>query len=53
MPIMVMVRLSAHMHFVFLQNFVKSSLGRRFPKDLTFYGQLLQKIKVNTIAGER
>ena len=43
-------RLSAHTHFVFLQNFVKSSLGRRFPKGLRFCGQLLQKIKINTIA---
>ena len=46
------LRPSAHTHFVFLQNFVKSSLGRRFTKDLRFCGQLLQKIKVNTIAGE-
>ena len=46
------LRLSAHMQLVFLQNFVKSSLGRRFTKDLRFCGQLLQKIKVNIIAGE-
>ena len=46
------VRVSAHRQFVFLQNFVKSSLGRRFTKDLRFCGQLLQKIKVNTIAGK-
>ena len=43
---------SAHRHFVFLQNFVKSSLGRIFAKDLRFCEQLLRKIKVNTIAEE-
>ena len=46
------VRVSAHRHFVFLQNFVKSSLGRIFAKDLRFCEQLLRKIKVNTIAEE-
>ena len=46
------LRVSAHRHFVFLQNFVKSSLGRIFAKDLRFFEQLLQKIKVNTIAEE-
>ena len=46
------VRVSAHRHFVFFQNFVKSSLGRIFTKDLRFCEQLLQKIKVNTIAEE-
>ena len=45
-------RVSAHRHFVFLQNFVKSSLGRIFAKDLRFCEQLLRKIKVNTIAEE-
>ena len=45
-------RLLAHRHFVFLQNFVKSSLSRRFTKDLKFCGLLLKKIKINTIAGE-
>ena len=48
----VYLRVSAHMHFVFLQNFVKSSLGRIFAKDLRFCEQLLRKIKVNTIAEE-
>ena len=43
---------SAHRQFVFLQNFVKSSLGRIFAKDLRFCEQLLQKIKVDTIAEE-
>ena len=43
---------SAHRHFVFLQNCVKSSLGRIFAKDLRFCEQLLRKIKVNTIAEE-
>ena len=47
------VRVSAHRHFVFLQNFEKSSLGRIFAKDLRFCEQLLRKIKVNTIAEER
>ena len=46
------LRVSAHRHFVFLQNFVKSSLGRIFAKDLRFCEQLLRKIKVNTIAEE-
>ena len=46
------VRVLAHRHFVFLQNFVKSSLGRIFAKDLRFCEQLLRKIKVNTIAEE-
>ena len=46
------LRPSAHRQLVFLQNFVKSSLDRRFTKDLRFCGRLLQKIKVNTIAGE-
>ena len=45
-------RVLAHRHFVFLQNFVKSSLGRIFAKDLRFCEQLLRKIKVNTIAEE-
>ena len=36
-------------HFVFLKIFVKSSSGRRFPKNLKFCGQLLQKFKINTI----
>ena len=48
----VYLRVSAHMHFVFLQNFVKSSFGRIFAKDLRFCEQLLRKIKVNTIAEE-
>ena len=48
----ILVRVSAHRHFVFLQNFVKSSLGRIFAKDLRFCEQLLRKIKVNTIAEE-
>ena len=47
-----LLRVSAHRHFVFLQNFVKSSLGRIFAKDLRFCEQLLRKIKVNTIAEE-
>ena len=46
------LRVSAHRQFVSLQNFVKSSLGRIFAKDLRFCEQLLQKIKVNTIAEE-
>ena len=46
------LRVSAHRQFVFLQNFVKSSLGRIFAKDLRFCEQLLRKIKVNTIAEE-
>ena len=46
------LRVSAPRHFVFLQNFVKSSLGRIFAKDLRFCEQLLRKIKVNTIAEE-
>ena len=46
------LRVLAHRHFVFLQNFVKSSLGRIFAKDLRFCEQLLRKIKVNTIAEE-
>ena len=46
------VWVSAHRYLVFLQNFVKSSLGRIFAKDLRFCEQLLRKIKVNTIAEE-
>ena len=49
---LLILRVSAHRHFVFLQNFVKSSLGRIFAKDLRFCEQLLRKIKVNTIAEE-
>ena len=46
------LRVSAHRHFVFIQNFVKSSLGRIFAKDFRFSKQLLRKIKVNIIAEE-